>query len=452
MSRQRLADLLLYPQEDLDFEVKNWLDLKGDNSHKATFAKAAMAIANHGGGFIAFGFEETDNGICEAGGRPETLDGYNQDRINGIVQRYCEPSFHCAVHSIERPTGNIFPVVQVPGGLPVPVIARRGSPDGNTIAKDAIYVRKPGPKSETPRNAKEWNELLTRCILNRRDELVDQIRDLQSREVRQMATPGKEDRLEEWISKSHKQWCVLVDQLPADSGARFPHGSYNFAYEILGKPRGIGLAQLPDVLKASVVRHTGWPPFWYPTRREIQPYPNEGTVECWLGRDPRLRLEDQDPAACDFWRISPDGLAYLLRGYQEDGMDLLRAGAARIDLGSTLDVTLPIWRLGEALLQAQRLAGNLFHEPTTIKFVARYAGLKGRSLVTLNASRYLRTREACRQSEIVLSAHVDSNSVSVNLPKIVHSFLSPLYALFGFFELPKKLVADELAEMRGRNS
>ena len=37
---------------------------------KAIIAKAILAIANHGGGFIAIGLLETDMGIIEAEGRP----------------------------------------------------------------------------------------------------------------------------------------------------------------------------------------------------------------------------------------------------------------------------------------------------------------------------------------------------------------------------------------------
>ena len=33
ISRQRLADLLIDPHEYLGFELKNWLDLKGDNDN-----------------------------------------------------------------------------------------------------------------------------------------------------------------------------------------------------------------------------------------------------------------------------------------------------------------------------------------------------------------------------------------------------------------------------------
>ena len=97
ITSERLADLLVDLREDLDLEVKNWLDLKGDNNDKATFAKAALALANHGGGFIVLGFEETGEGMAEVANRPATLDRYNQDLVNGIVRNYCDPSFHCVI-------------------------------------------------------------------------------------------------------------------------------------------------------------------------------------------------------------------------------------------------------------------------------------------------------------------------------------------------------------------
>ena len=175
---ERLADLLIDPREDLDFEVKNWLDLQGNNDDKATFAKAVLAIANHGGGFVALGLLETDIGIVEAEGRPATLDGYSQDLINGIVQNYCDPSFHCAVHIVHSPEGSVFPIVVIPGSHRVPVRARRAGPHGNIVHNNAIYIRKPGPRSETPQSAQEWDGLLSQCLRNRRDEMFDQIRDL----------------------------------------------------------------------------------------------------------------------------------------------------------------------------------------------------------------------------------------------------------------------------------
>ena len=50
-------------------ELKNWLDLRGNRHDKATLAKAAMALANHGGGSILLGFEDGPDGVMEAGNR-----------------------------------------------------------------------------------------------------------------------------------------------------------------------------------------------------------------------------------------------------------------------------------------------------------------------------------------------------------------------------------------------
>lgn len=448
ISRERLTDLLVDPREDLDFEVKNWLDLQHNNDDKATFAKAALALANHGGGFITLGFLEAEAGIVEPADRPATLDGYSQDLINGIIQNYCDPPFHCAMHLVPNPAGLIFPIVIIPGGHRVPVRARRAAPNGQTVQNNAIYIRKSGPRSEAPQSAQEWDELLARCLRNRRDEMFDQIRDLITGAVPQVDLPAEPEPLDDWIRTCHERWRVLIQSLPANVGSRLPFGFYNFAYELVGEPRQIPPAQLPQILRDSVVRHTGWPPFWYPTRQGIEPYSIGGTVECWLGGDLRTPPAERDAAHSDFWRISPDGLAFLLRGYEEDGVDARRPGREPVEPGTVFDLTLPIWRLGETLLQAERLAANLFEGSTTIRFVAKYEGLAGRSLVSRHV---LWEEQKARQASIVLKTHVDAQAISPNLPEIVHPLLSPLYILFNFFELPMQLVVDELARMRSGN-
>ncbi len=448
ITRERLADLLVDPREDLDFEVKNWLDLQGSNEDKATFAKAVLAIANHGGGFIALGLLETDVGIVEAEGRPATLDGYSQDLINGIVRNYCDPQFHCAVHIVTGPERSVFPIVVIPGGHRVPVRARRAGPNGNIVQNNAIYIRKPGPRSEIPQSAQEWDDLLSRCLRNRRDEMLDQIRDLITGAVPQVEQPPEPARLDDWIRTSFERWYTLTQELPKNVGPRFPYGYYNFNYEIRGERRQIAPAQLPAVLKASVARYTGWPPFWYPTREGIQPYPIDGAVECWLGGDTQMSIEDRDAAHSDFWRIHSDGLAFLLRGFQEDGIDAQQARHEPVLPGKIFDVTLPVWRVGETLLQAQRLAANLFDGPTTIRFIATYEGLSGRALTSIDHRRLIWEGGVSRQNSITLNTHVDAQAIDANLPEIVHPLLSPLYALFDFFELSSQLVLEELTRMR----
>ncbi len=441
ISRERLADLLIDPREDLNFEVKNWLDLQNSNDDKATFAKAVLALANHGGGFIVLGMAETDVGVLEAPGRPPTRDGYSQDLINGIAQRYCDPPFHLAVHLVSNPAGAVFPIAVVPGGHRVPVRARRAGPNGNTIQDNAIYVRKPGPRSEVPQSVKDWDDLLDRCLQNRRDEMFDRIRDLLTGVVPQVEKAVEPARLDQWIKSSRERWEQLIATLAPGIGATMPHGRVSIGYEIIGEPRKIAPAGLPEVLIVSVVRNTGWPPFWYPTREGISPYPFDGAVECWIGGDPMTPVEKRDAAHSDFWRIRADGLAYLIRGYQEDVMETRSPATG-------FDITLPVWRIGEALLHARSLAKNLFDGATTIKFAVTYEGLAGRSLISVtNRHDYLDDKIA-RQDAISLFTHIDAEAIDTNLPEIIHPLLSPLYALFDFFELPMQLVVEELASMR----
>lgn len=449
ISRERLADLLVDPHESLDCEIKNWLNLKDSNDDKATFAKAVLALANHGGGFVVLGLIEGDAGFLEAEGRPATLNMYNQDAINGIMQGYCDPHFHCSVHHVTSPADAIFPVVVVPGGHKVPIRAKRSGPNGNTVHDNAIYIRKPGPRSEIPQKSQEWDELLARCLRNRRDEMFDQIRDLITGAVPLIEQPVSPAPLDEWMRASRQRWIELSGTLPAGVGPQFIRGRYSIAYEISGERRQVSTARFPEVLKTSVVRHTGWPPFWYPTRPEITPYLIEGAVECWLGGDSKTPPEERDAAHSDFWRIHPDGLAYLIRGYQEDDTPAQRQ--EQVTRTSVFDINLPVWRVGEALLHARSLAANLFERPTTIRFNATYEGLAGRSLVSVNNRRHIWENRVARQDEITLSTCIEAQAVDSNLPEILHPLLSPLYALFDFFELPMGLVVEELARMKSGN-
>src|SRR5438093_4321196 len=96
-----LQDLVDYPHEDLNVEIKGWLDLT-DEIDKANLAKSLMAIANHCGGYIAAGFRRDGGNYLPDNPRPSQLGSYNDDVVNGIVLSYAEPAFHCQVHHVTR--------------------------------------------------------------------------------------------------------------------------------------------------------------------------------------------------------------------------------------------------------------------------------------------------------------------------------------------------------------
>lgn len=439
---RRLADLLQDPRETPDVELKGWLDIVGDNDHKATLAKAIVALGNHGGGAIIIGLEETDDGVVPAAGRPENLAGYTPDTVNAVVNRYVEPPYHCDVQVVTSPQdGQEYPIITVPGGHTFPIRSRRAGPDGQAMQANTYYIRRPGPQSEPPQSGQEWDNLIRQCVTNARDDLLNRFRLLMAGEA---AAPEQETELERvnrWFTASLQRWEELAGGLPADHPARLPHGRYAIAYQLLSEDleprRG---RELLEALRAGVVRHTGWPPFWVPTREGIAPYLQDGHVECWLGRDG----EDRDPGHVDFWRASPDGQLFLLRGYQEDGADNTRTGP-----GEVFDLTLPTWRLGEVLLHAASMARQFEAPDARIITVVEWTGLEGRTLVAwANSNRHLHDGHRSHQEAYRANLSVQADQISDALPELVDRMVRPLYELFDFFQLPAALTTQELARMR----
>ena len=150
-NEQRLPDLLSNPVEDLDIEIKSWLD-PNDAADCASIAKELIALANHGGGYLIIGFDEQEDGsYTPAEPRPESLNGFNTDAINAIVGRYAEPAFHCTTHLVQHPLLGLeleFPVVRVPGST-TPIRSKRDGPKGQKIKQNCYYIRRPGRKANS---------------------------------------------------------------------------------------------------------------------------------------------------------------------------------------------------------------------------------------------------------------------------------------------------------------
>ncbi len=70
-----LNDLIEYPRETLEIELKGWLDLS-EPIVRANIARHFAALANHGGGYLVFGFKDDLSRDQE---RPSSLDSYNRD-------------------------------------------------------------------------------------------------------------------------------------------------------------------------------------------------------------------------------------------------------------------------------------------------------------------------------------------------------------------------------------
>lgn len=441
-SIRELEQLISEPREELGVEYKDWLDLT-NNADRATLAKAAIALANHGRGFIVVGFAERGSELQSHPCPPE-IPTITQDAVNAAIHRFATPEFHCRVDHVPHPKTNAaHPVITVPGNLAVPVMSRRDCP--KVIDKNRCYIRKPGPRSQEPQTSEEWRELLNRCLQAGREDMLEAIRSIVSGRVElQHPAPNALGELKTYCDNARERWKELVAKEPNESPARFPQGYYEMGFSLVRAQPANGLAEIKDRLAiAQRIKLTGWPIFLEMSTPGWAPYAYEKFVEAWIGRPVHANSMEREPACCDFWRVSIDGKLYTIRGYSEDGVE-------RIPAGKVLDVTLPVWRIAEGLLFAGRFA-ETFDGVAEIAIHCRFTGLKGRRLTSITGKRFSPRGDISSTDEVTLTGQATPQQVRDNLAEILHPLLLPLYEHFNFFKLPFDLVEEELASLRGRS-
>ncbi|MCM5557491.1 helix-turn-helix transcriptional regulator [Pleomorphomonas sp. JP5] len=259
--------------------------------------------------------------------------------------------------------------------------------------------------------------------------------------------PSPEDAQSRFVREAFERWQALVAPLAQDAPARFPHGWCRIDYWLEGDLKTPDLAAFERLLEQAVVAKTGWPPFWMPSRDDIRPHGVDGLIECWLA--PPGEAVDRllaDAAHCDFWRVAPSGRAVLMRGYQEDGADTFPAGAI-------FDTTLPIWRMGEVLLHAERLAsllGKNEDSAVTVHFRALYTGLSGRALRSWAnpLSDLVIQGHAARSDEAELQAEIPAADIGTRLAEHLLPLTASLYERFGVAGLSLDRVKAEVERLK----
>ncbi len=437
-----LQSLLARPHESQDVEVKGWLDL-GDHDQRADLAKAILAVANHGGGFVILGLREDAGQFPPDHNRPSDLSKLTQDDIQNAVEKYLEPAIQCRVNHVEHPDGHgQFPIIAVPGGCRVPIKAKVGSPDGKLVA-NRVYVRRPGPKSEEPQTAAEWDQLFERCIRARRDELLDGIRDLLAGQVPNVETARETtvDGLANFIEQAELRWAARAHKLPRDTPPLFPHGYIAVGVAIDGNFPVQTFPDFMETLRGAVRNHSGWPPFPILSREVYRPRIVDDAIEAWFGPDEHGKFDS--PRHCDFWRASPDGFLYMRKGFDEDSR------YRDMKPGLSFDITTPTRRLGEILLQAHYIAIAMGAKDASVLVQAEWFGLSERQLVSVGNPRR-RISGTYRAHQNAHKGTVETSVVALAdaLPEVVYQVLAPLYTLFDFFRLSKRMVEEELREMR----
>ena len=439
---EELRPLVEFPLESLGVEYKDWLDLTS-NHGKATLAKHAIALANHGGGHIVLGFSEQADELVSHPS-PAGMSAVTQDRVNEAIRRFCEPEFQCQMNPVNHlGTGVAHPVITVPGTLTAPVVSKKD--ERGVISQYGCYIRKPGPRSEVPHTYPEWRGLFERCARATRADMLDAIRSIV---MGQVETPelgaDAQERLLDFCAAARARWAELTSDLAVDSSSRLPFGYQEIGVSLVGAVPAGGFNEIERRLAIArgATAFSGWPLFVNFHSTALRQYIYGDFVEAWLGKPVENRMT-AEPFLSDFWRASDVGDLYSIQGYFEDGV------LQQVVPGRSFDVDLTIQRVGEALIFARAWA-ETFEGVEQISFRCRLTGLNDRSLIYLRAitAFHVRFPKLCHTDVVELHGQATPQQLEDNLAEVVHSFLRPLYERFDFFELQIESVQRALREMR----
>lgn len=441
---ESLKRLILYPKEDLDKEYKSWLNLL-DNYHQAVLAKAILALANHGGGYVVVGFEEQDDKkLVIQEPNPGCLTNINQDAVNEIVEKFADPSFHCAVYHIEsEEKDGLYPVIVVPGPHIVPIRAKRGGPENQHVKNHSYYIRRPGPISEPPQTGKEWDELLRRCIVASRNDLLDSIRMILSGDTEEAESDF--EVLNKWFMELHETWNKKNQQkVERGESDRYKYGVQYGGYRIIGTFEEPGRRDLLTYLNDIDNFGTVFPMWMFLNNPDFSPYAIDDEIEAWNFQD---RLPNG--AHSEYWRASPKGMCFSLRGYFEDIQH-----PDNMPIGTLMRDVTPIFTVGMTLIHSYRLMEKLGCENGEVEYLFTWTGLKDRTIIRDQGQLFgldyplFRTQGYKSHGDTIsTSAKIKQSILMENLQEHVYKITRNLYESFGFYEVSKKLIEQKVNQL-----
>jgi len=448
----RIQELVERPGESLSVELKRWLDPNHPDGI-AKIVKAALALRNHGGGYIVIGF---DNNTFEPDTEnvPENVKHlFHIDMVQGLISRFASEPFEISVEFPEREE-QAYPVIVIPSGVKTPVASKSDlHDDGRTLVKvDAVYVRSlraNNTPSTTKATWKDWPKIIEVCFDNREADIGRFLRrhlsGLRPEIVREFATAlsqqaEPEVTTEELLRRYLQESEVRYDSVVKERKLTLPeHGVWEVALLFIGEvPQHSANKDFLNLLDSSNPDYTGWP-VWLDSRgfrdERSCPYVFDGVWEAFIAS------METGWSDLDFMRLDPRGQFYLRRAFQDD-----ISGSPRTPSPLTaLDFGLPVIRTAEAIAVGIAFAKAMGCNPeeTELAFALRWTKLRGRKLVSwADPGRYISPGRSAYQDEVYVQINVPLDTPLSAVGEFVNRAVQPLFEIFDGFVLSKQVVED----------
>lgn len=181
--------------------------------------------------------------------------------------------------------------------------------------------------------------------------------------------------------------------------------------------------------KAAQINTFGWPIGIVLDREGDRPIPKTNGIVA------EVAIKDRDMRdSYDYWAIKRNGVFYLLKSLFED-----ERNPGHIFFNTR------IVRITETLLYCIRLYSGLgVSLDSRILIGIRHGGLKDRVLSTSSIARRFPppSSSISTEDEVYTEVETTLDKIETNLVELVQEFTQPLFIVFNFFELDRKVLED----------
>jgi hypothetical protein len=425
------------PCRALDVEYKGWRNLS-NLEDRAELARDIAALANHGGGHIIFGF---DQDTLTAEDTDPFVTRCTPEQVNTIVRTYLDPPVACEVATLRSASGSVHPAIRVAGHGTVPICVRQDGPLiglSRLLERGSFYIRKhatgafigiPRPRSDRVETPQDWAPLIRRCVRQDREVLLAMI---DAAVEGRANVPSVVERLATWNTAAHAVFLRLVPLSPVAERLGHSHYMLSYAFELAG-PEVPEQAQLPDILRRVVFElrplfRDAMMLFDPPYRRSVQPrfVVDDATGDGETDFLEVAWLRDRPPGeTADFWRVSPRGLASIVRDYAEDKM----SGNAAMGMqpGTWFSPNVLAQDVAALVCHARSLA-RFFASVRRVHFHCEWWGLAGREVFDPHV-RWVQ-RGAAIEDHRVVTTQMPAASLGQAWPEMVAQIMAPVLRAF----------------------
>jgi hypothetical protein len=440
------------PSENLAVEIKRWID-PTTTLGVEKIVKGALALRNRNGGYLVIGFEDKTLLPDAQNELPNAKELFHPDAIQAIISRFASDTFEIGVAWGAR-DGRDYPVIVIPPGVKIPVVAKRDLMDGTRFAikEGAVYVRTlhtNGTISSAEARPRDWPEIMEICFDNREADVGRFVRrhlagiDLASLVsfIGQQATPPQSlrDRAVKVIDDGEVKFieAVAARTLSADETKLIDAGFWSVGL-VIDPPHADAMPDqnFGQIIGASNPQLTGWP-VWLDARtlsdEENRPKVKGNSLEYLI-----VSISNLASNHADFARLDAVGEFFLHRNFQDDGVP------SRVTPGTALDPVILILRVAEAMAVGIAFAKALGWTPeeTKLGFAFRFHQLSGRRLTAWSRPFNFPDFGMAHDDQITTFTEFSLDTPLSALPQFVEEATTRLFVAFDGAQIPRSTIED----------